>query len=133
MWYSNVPQPIRFLLVGGANTLLGGCLIWLNMTVLGLSPLFANALAYTMMLPLSLWAFARGVFEYFEGLIRPALMFFCVFVTAVLANLAVVTGCLHFFAANLLVAQVAGMTAYVCVYYLLNRALFCFLNRPNTL
>jgi putative flippase GtrA len=128
-WYAVVPQPIRFVVVGGANSLVGLSVIWFNMAVLGLEPIGANALAYALLLPLSLWTFARGVFSYSGALQRAIAMFLLVFFVAVLCNLAVVSVLVRFPVAAM-IAQGAGLIVYVCVYYPLSRMMFAYLKRP---
>jgi putative flippase GtrA len=128
-WYLRIPELLRFVVIGGLNTLVGALTIWAGMAILGMAPLLANATAYLALLPLSLWSFSRAVFDY-DGALRDALMRFVgIFLFATLCNLAVVSVCIGHLGFAPMLGQLAGMTVYVAVYYPLNRMLFASLRR----
>jgi putative flippase GtrA len=133
LWFSRVPEFLRFITIGGLNTLVGAFFIWTAMAVLHMEPVLANATAYVALLPLSLWSFSRAVFDYDGALRSAASRFVGIFMFATLCNLGVVSVCVGYLGVEPVLAQAAGMATYVAVYYPLNRMLFASLRRQYTL
>jgi putative flippase GtrA len=119
-------RPVKFALVGVANTLLGLLVIYAGKWGLGLADLPANALGYLTGLALSYTLNARWTFS-FRGRHAVALpRYVLVVLAAYLANIATVYAALGL-AINSYIAQAAGIIPYTVVGYL-GTAFFAFRN-----
>lgn len=115
---------IRYLLVGGANTLVGLLAIYACKWLLGLNDLRANLIGYGAGIALSFALNKRWTFQ-FAGSTLPALVrFLFVLALAYLANLATVM-CLIGCGTNGYLAQAIGIVPYTVLGYLGSR-LFAF-------
>jgi len=128
---SLLARPLRFALVGIANTLLGLLVIYAAKWVARLPDLPANLLGYTAGLVISYALNARWTFA-FHGRHRVAApRFVLVILAAYLANIATVYAALAL-AVNSYIAQAAGIVPYTVVGYL-GTALFVFRDaHPST-
>ena len=110
-------QPVRFAIVGGANTLTGLSVIYGLKWLFGVHDILANFVGYAIGLSLSYVLNARWTFS-FQGPFSTALpRFALVIVAAYLANLATVTAALHCLHLDSYVAQAAGVVPYALVTY----------------
>jgi putative flippase GtrA len=117
-------RPIRFALVGVANTVLGLLVIYAAKWVGGLGDFPANLLGYIVGLTVSYFLNARWTFAFRgrHGVAAPRFML--VILVAYLANIATVYALLGL-AINGYIAQAAGIIPYTVVGYL-GAALFAF-------
>ena len=117
-------RPVRFALVGVANTLLGLLVIYGAKWVGGLPDLPANLLGYMVGLTASYFLNARWTFAFRgrDGVAAPR--FVLVILVAYLANIATVYALLGL-AINSYIAQAAGIIPYTVIGYL-GAALFAF-------
>jgi putative flippase GtrA len=110
-------QPVRFGLVGIANTLTGLSIIYGLKWLFGVHDILANFLGYAIGLCVSYVLNARWTFS-FRGPFLVALpRFGLVIVAAYLANLATVTASLYWLRLDSYVAQAAGVAPYAIVTY----------------
>lgn len=117
-------RPVRFAIVGLANTLLGLCVIYAVKWETGAGDLEANLLGYLAGLCSSYFLNARWTFA-FHGRHRSALpRFMLTLLAAYLANLATVYAALGL-SINSYLAQAAGIVPYTVIGYL-GAALFAF-------
>lgn len=117
-------RPVKFALVGVANTLLGLLVIYAAKWVGGFPDIPANLLGYIVGLTLSYFLNARWTFA-FRGRHRVAApRFALVIVVGYLANIATVYVLLGL-AINSYIAQAAGIIPYTIIGYL-GTALFTF-------
>lgn len=117
-------RPVRFALVGLANTLLGLLVIYAAKSVGGLADFPANLLGYTVGLTVSYFLNARWTFAFRGRHWVAAPRFVLVILVAYLANLATVYALLEV-AINSYIAQAAGILPYTLISYL-GAALFAF-------
>jgi putative flippase GtrA len=118
------PRPVRFALVGVANTLLGLFVIYAAKWIGGLPDFPANLLGYLVGFTLSYFLNARWTFAFRgrHGVAAPR--FVLVILAAYLANIATVYALLGL-AINSYIAQAAGIIPYTVIGYL-GAALFAF-------
>jgi len=117
-------RPVRFALVGVANTLLGLLVIYAAKWVAGLPDFAANLIGYSVGLTVSYFLNARWTFAFRGAHGAAAPRFVLVIVVAYLANIATVYALLGL-AINSYIAQAAGIVPYTVVGYL-GAALFAF-------
>lgn len=117
-------RPVRFALVGAANTLLGLLVIYAAKWIGGLTDFPANLLGYVAGVTFSYFLNARWTFE-FRGRHGAAVpRFVLVILLAYVANIATVYTLLGF-AINSYIAQAAGVIPYTAIGYF-GTALFAF-------
>jgi putative flippase GtrA len=110
-------QPVRFMLVGIANTLTGILTIYGLKWLLGVHDVLANFVGYAVGLCLSYVLNARWTFS-FRGSFSTALpRFVLVIAAAYLANLATVSAALYWLYLDSYLAQVTGVVPYALVTY----------------
>jgi putative flippase GtrA len=119
-------RPLKFALVGFANTLLGLGVIFAAKALAGLPDLPANLLGYLAGLTVSYFLNARGTFVFRgrHGVAAPR--FVLVILAAYLANIATVYAALDI-GIDSYIAQAAGIVPYTVIGYL-GTALFVFRN-----
>jgi putative flippase GtrA len=117
-------RPVRFALVGVANTLLGLLVIYAAKWLGGLPDLPANLLGYIVGLTVSYCLNARWTFAFRGHHAVAAPRFVLVIVVGYLANIATVYALLGL-AINSYIAQAAGIIPYTVISYL-GAALFAF-------
>jgi putative flippase GtrA len=112
---------VRYLVVGGGNTVVGLSIIYLLKWIGGLGDVIANMIGYTCGLAASFAFNAKWTFAY-KGSMLPALVkFVIVFLAAYLSNLMAVVTAISMFDANGYVAQGLGIVPYTVVGYLGSR------------
>jgi putative flippase GtrA len=109
--------PVRFVLVGIANTLTGLLIIYLLKGAFGVHDVPANLIGYAVGLCVSFLLNSRWTFAFRGTLASAAPRFAVVVVVAYLANLAAVSAALHWLSLNSYVAQAAGVVPYALVTY----------------
>ena len=113
-----VPRPVRFLLTGAANTLVGVAVIFGLKWIFDANDYLANALGYLTGLLVSFMGNARWTFS-FEGPRAPAVARFVVLVAiAYLANLGGLFVAKYWIGMNSYLAQLAGIVPYAAFMYL---------------
>ena len=122
-------QLVRFLVVGLANTLVGGAVILLSMLLFGMSAWAANLLGYGVGLAISFQGNNRWTFKRQDGG-RPLLAFLAAFAVAYAVNLALLLALIHLFAVEPLLAQLPAIAAYTLTFFVLCK-LFVFLPARN--
>ncbi len=110
-------RPVRFALVGVANTLLGLLVIYAAKWVAGLPDFPANLIGYFVGLTVSYFLNARWTFAFRGRHGAAAPRFVLVIVAGYLANIATVYALLGL-AINSYIAQAAGIVPYTVVGYL---------------
>lgn len=115
-----LPVPVRFALVGAANTAVGLAAIY-SCKLLGASDVVANMGGYGIGLTLSFvlnrnWSFRHA------GAVAPAIArFAAIFAAAYAFNLGTVLALTQRFGVNGYLAQAAGVLPYVTLFYLGSR------------
>jgi putative flippase GtrA len=117
-------RPLRFLLVGALNTLIGLSAIYLGKFALGLPDVPANVVGYAVGLAVSFWGNAAWTFEYRGRLGPSAARYLAVFAVAYATNLAVLLA-LKSAGVDGYLAQAASTVPYAVTFYVLSR-LFVF-------
>jgi putative flippase GtrA len=113
--------PLRFALVGVANTLIGLFAIYFCKWALGLGDATANVCGYVVGLAAS-FTFNRGWTFGHTGAVLPALMrFLLIFGLAYLLNLATVLVAIRWFNVNSYLAHAIGIVPYTVFFYLGSR------------
>lgn len=115
-------RPIRFVIVGVVNTLVGLGIIYGCKYFLGMGDLAANVAGYAVGLTVSFVLNSSWTFEYRGPQLAAAIRFLAVFAVSYLLNLATVMGLIHLAAVNGYIAQAAGMPVYTVCFYLLSRS-----------
>ncbi len=121
--------PLRFLVVGAANTLLGLLVIYTCKWLFRLDDVTSNVIGYLIALANSFflnraWTFAN------TGPVLPAMVRFAgVFIVAYLVNLATVLLAIDLLQVNSYLAQACGIAPYTVVSYLGSRY-FAFRSHP---
>lgn len=114
-------RPLRFALVGVANTAAGLAAIYFCKAALGLGDVAANAAGYAFGLALSFALNASWTFRY-RGAMAPAVLRFIMsFIVAYGANLAAVLLLIDRLGVNAYVAQAIGVLPYTVAFYLLSK------------
>ena len=114
-------SPLKFVIVGVANTLVGLLVIYLCKWLLGLSDALANICGYMIGLAVSFLLNRGWTFQH-SGAVLPALArFLAVFALAYLLNLATVLVAIHSFGVNSYLAQAIGMPVYTVFFYIGSR------------
>jgi len=109
-------RPVRFMIVGVANTTLGLTIIY-TMSAFGASAIVANATAYFFGLVLSFVLNRQWTFGHSGEPIAAAARFLLVFALAYLCNLGTVLGAMHFFDLNHYFAQALGIPPFTLIFY----------------
>ena len=129
-------RPLKFLIVGGANTLLGLAIIYLAKWGAGLHDALANFLGYAFGLCLSFLLNKTWTFRYAGPTTAALVRFLLVAAVAYALNLATVMLAIDFFRINSYAAQALGIVPYTAFTYLASRY-FAFhepashVNRPQ--
>ena len=113
--------PLRFLVVGVLNTLIGLLAIYLGKWWLGLGDVLANLFGYAIGLCFSFAVNRSWTFDH-SGALVPALMrFLVVFAIAYALNLATVLAAIRVFGINAYIAQALGIAPYTLFFFLGSR------------
>jgi len=113
--------PLRFLVVGVLNTLIGLLAIYLGKWWLGLGDVLANLFGYAIGLCFSFVVNRSWTFDH-SGAVVPALMrFVVVFGIAYALNLATVLAAIRVFGINAYIAQALGIVPYTLFFFLGSR------------
>ena len=113
--------PLRFLVVGVLNTLIGLLAIYLGKWWLGLGDVLANLFGYAIGLCFSFVVNRSWTFDH-SGAVVPALMrFLVVFAIAYVLNLATVLVAIRVFGINAYIAQALGIVPYTLFFFLGSR------------
>ena len=129
--HEKLGAPVRFLIVGIANTVVGLLSIYLLKWLLGFDDAIANILGYMIALALSFVLNRGWTFEH-SGPILPAfLRFVCIFAVAYLVNLAIVMASIRVFGVNAYLAHAIGIAPYTVLFYLGSRY-FAFRPMPSS-
>lgn len=109
--------PIKFAVVGVANTLAGLFLIYLCKWLLGFGDVIANTCGYSIGLALS-FILNRGWTFRHSGPVLPALApFLAIFILAYLSNLATVFVVINSLEMNSYLAQASGILPYTVIFF----------------
>ena len=109
--------PIKFAVVGVANTLTGLSLIYLCKWQLGFGDVTANSCGYSIGLALSFILNRRWTFRH-SGPVLPALVrFLAIFILAYLSNLATVLVAIKSLGVNSYIAQAGGILPYTVIFF----------------
>ena len=113
--------PLRFLVVGVLNTLVGLLAIYMGKWWLGLGDVLANLFGYAIGLCFSFVVNRSWTFDH-SGAVVPALMrFLVVFGIAYALNLATVLAAIRVFGINAYIAQALGIVPYTLFFFLGSR------------
>jgi putative flippase GtrA len=110
-------QPVRFVLVGVANTLTGLLIIYGLKWLFGIADVLANFVGYAVGLCVSYILNARWTFSFRGSFSTAVPRFVLVIVAAYLANLVTVSAALYWLYLDSYVAQAAGVAPYALVTY----------------
>jgi putative flippase GtrA len=120
--------PVRFILVGIANTVTGLAVIYALKFVFGIHDVLANLLGYAVGLCVSYLLNARWTFSFRGSLASRAPHYALVIAVAYLVNLAAVSCALYGLHLNSYLAQAVGVPLYALVTYFGSK-LFVFAGR----
>lgn len=121
MTWQRLGAPLKFVVVGIANTLIGLIAIYLCKWLLGFSDALANISGYMIGFAVS-FLLNRGWTFRHSGAVLPALgRFLTIFALAYLLNLATVLIAIHSFGVNSYLAQAIGIVPYTVFFYLGSR------------
>jgi putative flippase GtrA len=115
-------RPLRFLLVGFANTALGLIAVCLAKLLLDFGDIMANAVGYACGLAIAYLLNASWTFNYRGSNATAAPRFLFSFLLAYAVNLLTVWAALHYLSLNGYVAQILGILPYTALFYLLSNA-----------
>lgn len=119
LWRSVELRPVRFVLVGAGNTLIGLSVIYFGKFALGLPDVPANALGYAVGLAFSFLGNAVWTFEHRGALAPPAARYAVAFALAYGANLLSLT-MLTAAGVDGYLAQAASVVPYAAIFYLVS-------------
>lgn len=114
-------EPIRFVLVGCVNTLVGLGVIYGAKFFFGAGEVAANALGYGVGLTVSFTLNAKWTFGYNGPYLRAAAKFLAAFAISYACNLATVLALIDGLGVNSYIAQALGIPPYTACFYLLSR------------
>jgi putative flippase GtrA len=121
MMQQKLGAPLKFVVVGIANTLIGLLAIYFCKWLLGFGDALANICGYMIGLAVS-FLLNRGWTFRHSGAVLPALVrFVVIFALAYLLNLATVLIAIHSFGVNSYLAQAIGIAPYTVFFYLGSR------------
>lgn len=113
--------PLKFLVVGVANTLVGLAVIYLCKWLFVFGDVLANVCGYAVGLAVSFALNRNWTFRH-RGRVNQALVrFLAVFVVAYVCNLVVVLALIRHWGVNAYLAQALGIVPYTLVSYLGSR------------
>ncbi len=115
-------RPLRFVVVGVLNTLVGLAVIYGCKYFLGLGDVAANVAGYAVGLTVSFVLNSSWTFGYTGPKLAAAARFLGVFAVSYGVNLGTVMGLIHLAGMNSYLAQAAGMPVYTICFYLLSRS-----------
>ena len=114
-------QPLRFILVGIANTLLGLSVIFAAKGLAGLDDFVSNLLGYGCGLLLSFFFNRKWTFRHNGKIYPTAGRFLLVFLLSYVVNLMTVYGLRDGVGLNSYMAQALGVVPYTVIFYLTSR------------
>jgi putative flippase GtrA len=114
-------EPVRFVLVGAVNTLLGLGIILASKFFLGLADVAANALGYAVGLTVSFVLNKRWTFGHSGAWRQSALRFLAAAAISYAVNLGVLLALIHWFQVDSYVAQGIAAAHYTVCFYLLSK------------
>jgi putative flippase GtrA len=118
MKWRRLRAPLKFGVVGIANTLIGLLAIYLCKWLFGFGDALANISGYTIGLAVSFLLNRGWTFQH-SGAVLPALArFLVIFALAYLLNLGTVLITIHSFDVNSYLAQAIGIAPYTVFFYL---------------
>src|SRR5215470_1567573 len=115
-------RPLRFVLVGFANTALGLIAVCLAKLLFGLGDIMANAVGYACGLTIAYLLNAGWTFSYRGSNATAAPRFIFSFLIAYAANLVTVWTTLQYLSLNGYAAQILGILPYTALFYLLSNS-----------
>jgi putative flippase GtrA len=121
---------VRYLVVGGSNTILGLAIIYLLKWIGGVGDIVANIIGYTCGVTASFVLNAKWTFGYTHSMVPALVKFVIVLLAAYLSNLVAVVTAVSAFDINGYVAQGLGIVPYTVVGYLGSR-FFAFRRRER--
>jgi putative flippase GtrA len=124
-------QAVRFLLVGGVNTIAGLSLIY-GLIFVGLGPIVANVIGYSLLLPLGYLAHSFVSFNYRGPHIRSSLRYLLALVVSYLASMGVLVVASKVLGFNDYLAQLPAFATYAIVFFLLSRIFVFSVPGPAT-
>lgn len=113
--------PLKFLVVGGANTAIGLALIYLLKWLGSVGDVSANICGYGLGLATSFFLNRSWTFHHVKAWIPAAARFLVVFAVAYAANLSTVLTLVDKFGLNAYFAQALGIAPYTVLFYLGSR------------
>ena len=114
-------QLLRYLAVGGVNTVLGYAIIFGTMYFFGAEPLFSNAVGYGVCLALSFFLNKKFTFASTGDFRREAFPFFCVFISAYIVNFCTVFIFVYLLDVSEWISQLVGGVFYIAISFFLNK------------
>jgi putative flippase GtrA len=118
-----VSQFVRFLVVGGTNTLIGLLVIYAALGLVGLGEVAANAVGYAAGLGASFLLNKAWTFRYSGPVLHALLRFLLAFAASYLLNLATLWGLIHGWGVNGYLAQAIAVVPYTVSFFLLSKIL----------
>lgn len=112
-------RPVKFILVGLANTGAGLATIYGAKYFLGFGDVAANLLGYALGLVLGFRLNATWTFVYRGSQLLAFVLYLLAFFLSYAVNLAVVLGLIHGLAINSYVAQAAGIPFYTLCFFVI--------------
>ena len=119
--HASLLQPLRFILVGIANTLLGLSVIFAAKALAGLDDFVSNLLGYGFGLLLSFFFNRKWTFRHNGRIYPTAGRFLLAFLLAYMANLMTLYGLRDGAGMNSYLAQTIGIMPYTVIFYLGSR------------
>jgi putative flippase GtrA len=115
-------RPVRFALVGVANSLAGLAAIYLCKLFVGLDNVSANMVGYGLGILVSFALNSAWTFQYSGAVLPAALRFALVFLVSYGTNLGLVLLLITHWLVNSYIAQAIGVLPYTITFYLLSKA-----------
>ena len=119
--HASLLQPLRFILVGIANTLLGLSIIFAAKGLAELDDFVSNLLGYSFGLLLSFFFNRKWTFRHNGRIFPTAKRFLIAFLLSYIANLMTVYGLRDSAGLNSYLAQAIGVIPYTMIFYLASR------------
>lgn len=121
MTWQRLGTPLKFVVVGIANTLVGLLAIYLSKWALGFSDVLANISGYIIGLAVSFLLNRGWTFRHLGAVLPTLSRFLAIFAAAYLLNLATVLIAIYSFGVNAYLAQTIGIVPYAAFFYLGSR------------
>jgi len=109
--------PLRFLVVGAVNTLIGLFVIYICKWFFGLGDVTANVVGYITALTNSFYLNRAWTFGSSTPVLPALARFMVIFVLAYLVNLVTVLAAIEFMGLNSYLAQAIGIAPYTTFFY----------------